>query len=156
VALEERSQPLGGRGGRDAQGRLRRCARERLPGGPKLGEQILSFAMLAGQGGEDVEELGRVSFEPWAQRLILVAELRRALTSRIDQYEAVAQWLYQLVMAPIVPLLGTKRRLLIAPDGDLLLVPFAALHDGQQYLLDTYDISYLTSGRDLLPRPTDP
>jgi CHAT domain-containing protein len=31
-------------------------------------------------------------------------------------------------------------------------VPFAALHDGRQFLVDTYDFTYLTSGKDLLPR----
>jgi tetratricopeptide (TPR) repeat protein/CHAT domain-containing protein len=42
-------------------------------------------------------------------------------------------------------------QLLIAPDGLLNLIPFAALVDEQnQYLLELYTISYLTSGRDLL------
>src|SRR5207253_2210374 len=40
----------------------------------------------------------------------------------------------------------------LSPDGELSVVPFAALHDGQYYLLDRYLLTYLTSGRDLLRR----
>jgi CHAT domain-containing protein/tetratricopeptide (TPR) repeat protein len=46
---------------------------------------------------------------------------------------------------------GVTRRLLIAPDGALNLIPFAALVDElDRYLVERYAISYLTSGRDLL------
>jgi CHAT domain-containing protein/Tfp pilus assembly protein PilF len=59
------------------------------------------------------------------------------------------------VMRPLRPLLGDRlgetRRLLIAPDGSLNLIPFAALVDEHnRYLIERYTISYLTSGRDLL------
>jgi CHAT domain-containing protein len=54
---------------------------------------------------------------------------------------------------------GDARRLLIAPDGSLNLIPFAALVDEQnRYLIERYTISYLTTGRDLLrlqsPQPS--
>ena len=49
---------------------------------------------------------------------------------------------------------GAPHRLLIAPDGRLNLIPFAALVDRKgRYLVERYSISYLTSGRDLLPPP---
>ncbi len=67
-------------------------------------------------------------------------------------YQPPAHALYQLAFRPLVPLLGKVRRLFLSPDGQLALVPFAALHDGQRFLIDTWDISYLTSGKDLLPR----
>jgi CHAT domain-containing protein/Tfp pilus assembly protein PilF len=55
------------------------------------------------------------------------------------------------VMRPVRQLLGKTRRLLIAPDGSLNLIPFAALVDEQnRYLIERYTISYLTCGRDLL------
>jgi hypothetical protein len=48
-------------------------------------------------------------------------------------------------------LLGTARRLFISPDGQLNLIPFAALADEQnRYLVENYSITYLISGRDLL------
>lgn len=62
-----------------------------------------------------------------------------------------AKALYQKVMAPLLPKLGGVQRMYLSLDGSLNLVPFAALHDGQRYLLDApYQILYLSSGRDLL------
>jgi CHAT domain-containing protein len=57
----------------------------------------------------------------------------------------------QQVMAKIRPLLGNAKHLLISADGELNLVPFEALRDETgQYLINRYQFSYLTSGRDLL------
>jgi CHAT domain-containing protein len=57
----------------------------------------------------------------------------------------------ELVMRPIRDMLGKTTRLLIAPDSELNLLPFAALVDEQgRYLVERYSITYLTSGRDLL------
>jgi CHAT domain-containing protein len=54
-------------------------------------------------------------------------------------------------MVPIKPLLGDAKSVLLAPEGVLNLVPFAALVDEQgRYLVETLEVSYLTSGRDLL------
>jgi CHAT domain-containing protein len=59
------------------------------------------------------------------------------------------------VMRPVRSLLREMpfqtRHLLIAPDGSLNLIPFAALVDERnRYLVERYSITYLTSGRDLL------
>jgi CHAT domain-containing protein/Tfp pilus assembly protein PilF len=59
------------------------------------------------------------------------------------------------LMRPVRSLLGkmpgATQHLLIAPDGSLNLIPFAALVDERnRYLIERYSISYLTSGRDLL------
>ena len=81
--------------------------------------------------------------------------LRDALANRDAQFLTSAQALYQLTFRPLRPLLGDTRRLFIAPDAQLGLVPFAALHDGRGFLLDSFDFTYLTSGKDLLPRPQD-
>src|SRR5262245_52045505 len=81
---------------------------------------------------------------------------RKALRdpNRMD-VKRLARAVDEIVMRPLRPLLGDRpgdtRRLLIAPDGSLNLIPFAALVDEQnQYLIESYTISYLTSGRDLL------
>ncbi|MRG97214.1 CHAT domain-containing tetratricopeptide repeat protein [Polyangium spumosum] len=78
--------------------------------------------------------------------------LREALTAALDQDpRKPARALDALVMQKIRPLLGGKTRLMIAADGALSLVPFAALVDEEgKYLVERYEISYLTSGRDLL------
>jgi hypothetical protein len=65
-------------------------------------------------------------------------------------YLPASRALYQLAFQPLVPLLGEVQRLLLSPDGPLALIPFAALHDGRRFLVDTWDFTYLTSGRDLL------
>jgi CHAT domain-containing protein/Tfp pilus assembly protein PilF len=67
----------------------------------------------------------------------------------------LARSLDDKVMRPVRSLLREmpcdNRRLLIAPDGSLNLIPFAALVDERnQYLVEHYTISYLTSGSELL------
>jgi CHAT domain-containing protein/Tfp pilus assembly protein PilF len=79
--------------------------------------------------------------------------LRDALANRDATYQARAEALYQLAFQPLLPLLGKTRRLYLSPDSQLALVPFAALHDGHQFLVEAFDLTYLTSGKDLLPRP---
>jgi len=81
------------------------------------------------------------------------SRLRDALARREADHVGAARALHRLAVKPLAPLLGEVKRLFISPDGQLGLVPFAALHDGRQFLVDTHDFTYLTSGRDLLPRP---
>jgi CHAT domain-containing protein/Tfp pilus assembly protein PilF len=83
------------------------------------------------------------------------SRLRAALASRDTSSQAHAQALYRRAFRPLLPLLGKTRRLFLSPDGQLALVPFAALHDGKQFLVDAFDFTYLTSGKDLLPRPRE-
>ncbi len=81
-----------------------------------------------------------------------VSRLRDALAHRDAAFQAPAQVLYQLVFQPLLPLLDDTRHLFLSPDGQLALVPFAALHDGHQFLVDAFDFTYVSSGRSLLPR----
>lgn len=67
------------------------------------------------------------------------------------EVNVLARVVDEKVMHRLRGLLGDTRRLLISPDGDLNLIPFAALIDeNNHYLIENYSISYLTSGRDLL------
>ena len=81
------------------------------------------------------------------------SHLRDALANRDASFQTQAQALYALVFQPLLPLLGGRRHLFLSPDGQLALVPFAALHDSHQFLVDSFDFTYVTSGKDLLPRP---
>ncbi len=81
---------------------------------------------------------------------------RKALRNpkRLD-VKRLARVVDEKLMRPIRSILGElthdARHLMIAPDGSLNLIPFAALVDERdQYLIDSYSITYLTSGRDLL------
>jgi CHAT domain-containing protein len=81
-----------------------------------------------------------------------VAALRKALRDpKRGDVKPLARALDNQVMRPVRTLLGKTRRVLISPDGALNLVPFAALVDERnRYLVERYEFSYLTSGRDLL------
>lgn len=68
-----------------------------------------------------------------------------------EDVRALGRKVDERVMRPIRKLLGTTKRLFISPDGALNLIPFAALVDeNNKYLMETYSLDYLTSGRDLL------
>ncbi|HEV2798975.1 MAG TPA: CHAT domain-containing tetratricopeptide repeat protein [Pyrinomonadaceae bacterium] len=63
----------------------------------------------------------------------------------------LARTLDESVMRPVRKLVGASRRLFISPDGALNKIPFGALVDEEnRYLVETYAMTYLTSGRDLL------
>lgn len=54
------------------------------------------------------------------------------------------------VFGKLIPLLGGMNRLLLAPDGELSLVPFEALPLGDgRLLIENYHISYIECGRDV-------
>ncbi len=54
-------------------------------------------------------------------------------------------------MEPIRQKLGDIKHIIISPDAQLNLIPFAALVDeNNQYLVENYQITYLTTGRDLI------
>ncbi|WP_224367230.1 CHAT domain-containing tetratricopeptide repeat protein [Hyalangium versicolor] len=83
------------------------------------------------------------------------ARFRDALASSDVDYRASSQELYSLAIKPLMPLPSSVHRLFVAPDGELNLTSFAALHDGQRFLIESFDVTYLTSGKELLPRSQD-
>jgi CHAT domain-containing protein len=81
-----------------------------------------------------------------------IEKFRKALADP-DNDSAVdlGKALYDLTMAKVIPKLGGATNLLLAPDGALNVVPFAALvDDKKQFLIKKFTFTYLTSGRDLL------
>jgi CHAT domain-containing protein len=59
------------------------------------------------------------------------------------------------IMQPLRALIGDATQLLIAPDGELNLIPFEALVDEKgRFLVERYAIDYLSAGRDLLRMQT--
>jgi CHAT domain-containing protein/Tfp pilus assembly protein PilF len=103
--------------------------------------------VLRRQGAVEWKELGEAKAIDHQVEL-----LRQALSDpqRKDVHQ-FARALDEKVMQPVRFLLGDARQLLISPDGELNLVPFAAMIDEQgHYLIQNFSVSYLTSGRDLL------
>jgi CHAT domain-containing protein/tetratricopeptide (TPR) repeat protein len=84
-------------------------------------------------------------------------ELRSAQSSAVTAHDALSV-LSARVWGPLAPLIAQApnvRRLRIAPDALLNLVPFEALTDGGHDLIERFSIAYLPAGRDVLAEPTD-
>jgi CHAT domain-containing protein len=85
-----------------------------------------------------------------------VLSFRRLLEERTtNQYLAPAKDLYDRIVRPLDPLLTTRHidTLVIVPDGVLRLIPFAALYDGQHFLVERYATAIAPSLRLVDPRP---
>ncbi len=80
-----------------------------------------------------------------------VDAFNRTLMDRSQSPTATSRALAALILDPVLPALAGKQRLLIAPDGQLNRIPFEALRTADdRYLIEQFEITTLTSGRDLL------
>lgn len=103
----------------------------------------------------------------------LVASFRRAVTGEAgdrgqrdlgaipaattEDWRGPGAALRAAVFDPLATALGTRRVAWLAPDGDLALVPFEVLpSDDGRCLIETWRLSYLGSGRDLLRLAASP
>ncbi|HNB72815.1 MAG TPA: tetratricopeptide repeat protein [Acidobacteriota bacterium] len=92
----------------------------------------------------------QASSDGWSRKLSLSIQATGDSSAQANVKLAGHQ-LEKLIFEPVKKMLGTAQHLLISPDGDLNLIPFAALTDETgKYLAETYRLTYLTSGRDLL------
>ena len=69
----------------------------------------------------------------------------RYLTSLVDNVNRQLQTLYKLLFQPLLAYLPADAPLVISPAGSLYYVPFHALFDGQQHLVEQRVISYTPS-----------
>jgi CHAT domain-containing protein len=85
-----------------------------------------------------------------------ISSFRQALRDpKRKDVQQIARVLDEKIMRPVRALLGDAKHLLISPEGELNLIPFEALVDErEQYLIENYSFTYLTSGRDLLRMQT--
>ncbi|MGD2184232.1 tetratricopeptide repeat protein [Lusitaniella coriacea] len=112
----------------------------------KFGESRYVAYIVHSQGELQWVELGDAKEIDQA-----VLEFRRSLREQSSNIETIAREVDFRVMQPIRQRLGDAQFVLIAPDSQLSLIPFAALVDeGGRYLVDRYNFNYLSSGRDLL------
>src|SRR5208282_5320496 len=89
----------------------------------------------------------------------LCHQFRYALANLENSAQAneIARKLDQQVMQPVRRLLQGKTEIFLSPDGQLNLVPFAALRDENgRYLVERYQFTYLSTGRDLLRLQDNP
>jgi len=71
--------------------------------------------------------------------------LRKNITARnLMEFSQYSRMLYSQLFASAAPVIKTKK-LIIVPHGSLHYLPFAALSDGSQYLIDRFSIRMLPS-----------
>ena len=76
-----------------------------------------------------------------------IVEFRQALDDPRSDPRAIAQQLYTWLIAPMendLEAIGAET-ILYAPDGALRYIPLAALHDGDQWLIENYRINHITA-----------
>ncbi|MCC3450425.1 MAG: tetratricopeptide repeat protein [Microcoleus sp. PH2017_40_RAT_O_B] len=115
----------------------------------RFGEPHYAAYILTSSGNIQAIDLGE------ANKIEKSLELfRQSLADQntpISQLQESARNLDRLLMQPVRKLLGNTDKILLSPDGALNLIPFEALVDeNNQYLVENYSFTYLTSGRDLL------
>ena len=115
----------------------------------KYGNSHYAVYLLFANGEIKVKDLGET--QPIDDN---VTAFRRNLADSqtpIPQLQKSARQLDENLTQPIRQLLGNTKTLFLSPDSALNLIPFEALVDeNNQYLVENYQITYLTSGRDLL------
>lgn len=115
----------------------------------RFGNARYAAYILLADGSIDGIDLG-----PAADINAAVFALSQSLASPDNppfQVKEDAQALENLVMSPIRAVLGGTTTVFISPDGALNLLPFEALVDESgNYLVETHQFRYLTSGRDLM------
>ena len=69
----------------------------------------------------------------------------------------LGQLLYESLIMPLEPYLRGHQQIFLAPDGELSCLPFHALPAStRHYLMEEYNLHYLSAGRDLLRFQTPP
>jgi len=128
---------------------------------PWTGERYLAFVLSA-------EELDSVRLVDLGETMPIdtaIQQFRKELTGEFSDPKGITllekaspsvpavgdRPLSALIFDPLVAALGGCRTLILSPDGELTRLPFEALtlRDGG-YLIDHYEIRYVTSGRDLV------
>ena len=122
------------------------------PTAPRLerfGEDRYAVYVLTSGGDITAVDLGEAVVIDNATQSLLSSLEDANQSIRAVQQQADA--LYSLILAPIRTALSDQEHLLIAPDSVLNLLPFEVLFTPQErYLVEDFQVTYLTSGRDLL------
>nr|NCR69258.1 CHAT domain-containing protein [Microcystis aeruginosa LL11-07] len=119
------------------------------PKNDSLGNPRYAVYILYPNGDIKAKDLGEA--KPIDDKLIYFRDNLADAETRLPQLQKSARQLDETLMQPIRQLLGDTKTILLSPDAGLNLIPFEALVDeNNQYLVENYHITYLTSGRDLL------
>lgn len=107
--------------------------------------------------GDALDIDAAVSKARQAVRAVQFAETSLRLRDLHRESQDALRELHRRIWRPLEGMLPGINAVVIGPDGQLNLAPFAALVDAKgRSLIERYRISYVTTGRDLLrPRPQD-
>ena len=107
--------------------------------------------------GSSTVDTARVPFDAGKiQDLMLMLHLNFHAVARsknthlpqlVDNAQSILQQLFSELVAPIGNTLQSFDKLIIVPHGYLHYIPFHALYDGEHYLLERYEISYLPNAQ---------
>lgn len=102
-----------------------------------------------------LNKTGDIRFADLGPAITIDAEISRLREALADpdrsDVRGLARSVDDKVMRPVRALLGAAKRVFVAPDGALNVLPFGALVDeNDTFLVQTFTFTYLTSGRDLL------
>ncbi|MDJ1183148.1 CHAT domain-containing tetratricopeptide repeat protein [Roseofilum casamattae] len=132
----------------------------------ECGEYLTEFPDYFTSGGDTLGvRRTKESEEQKKQEELQKKKLREQKAKELAKQHLQTQpQIFQVLCQPLIEVLGTTSRWFLAPDSALNLLPFQILpmsspptslsQDNEEmgYLTNTYSISYLSSGRDLLPR----
>lgn len=136
--------------------------KEESPTANRCPDRLMAFVLAK-------EALDRVLFVDLGNAIVFEEMIRKWLTSLSplraqtahgsstdsgggrNQKDDLGDRLRNRLFDPLIDLVGNASRLVIAQDGALSLLPFEALPlNDDEYLIDRFDISYVTTGRDIL------
>ncbi|WP_423202526.1 CHAT domain-containing tetratricopeptide repeat protein [Microcystis flos-aquae] len=121
----------------------------KAPENQRFGIPRYAVYILYPNGDIKAKDLGEA--KPIEDKLIYFRDNLADAETPLPQLQKSARQLDETLMQPIRQLLGNTKTILLSPDAALNLIPFEALVDeNNQYLVENYHITYLTSGRDLL------
>jgi len=93
----------------------------------------------------------------------MISDFRGEITGRAEKPDGQAERgvrgavmdvgpkLREALFDPLKKVLGDRKRLILAPDGDIYRLSFSVLPaDKERYIIDDYHISYVGAGRDIL------
>ncbi|MFL5285286.1 MAG: CHAT domain-containing protein [Rhodopila sp.] len=114
--------------------------------------------LLVSVGNEDPQQLPIVPIAEPRLRTE-VKNFRRLLERRAtNEFLDPARWLHDLLIRPVNAVLAGRGigTLVVVPDGVLRTIPFAALHDGEHFLIERYAVATVPGLRLVDPRPLTP
>lgn len=118
-----------------------------VPSEDSSSRRYAAYVLIAGEAVKAVD-LGDA-----AEINTQVAAFRQALQTRSARAKTIGRQLDEQIMQPVRSLLESQQNsthLLISPDSHLNTIPFEALVDeSDDYLIESYQISYLASGKDM-------